>query len=66
MARWPNRLEGADRAAARTVLADRYHAGDSIRGLATTTGRSYGQIRALLLEEGVRLRPRGRRRIGAN
>lgn len=52
-------LGGTERARLRTHIAERYRAGDSIRGLATHTARSYGFIRRLLLEADVTLRPRG-------
>jgi hypothetical protein len=53
------RLHGADRTQTAEQLADRYLTGDTIQGLASTTGRSYGTVRTLLLEAGVKLRPRG-------
>jgi hypothetical protein len=42
-----------------TDLKKRYDAGESIRSLATATGRSYGFIHRLLTENGVTLRGRG-------
>lgn len=53
-------LIGTDRTRLRADIADRYRAGDSIRGLAAHTGRSYSTVRRLLLEAGVRLRRPGR------
>ena len=53
------RLTGADRTAAANQLATSYRAGASIRHLAAETGRSYWQVRTLLLQAGVVLRPRG-------
>lgn len=48
---------------ARTQLAaqyaKRYAAGESIRSLAATSGRSYGFVQTLLREAGVNARPRG-------
>jgi predicted transcriptional regulator len=40
-------------------LVARYRAGDSIRELAASTGRSYGFVHRLLSEAGVELRGRG-------
>jgi hypothetical protein len=40
-------------------LRQQYETGISIRGLATTCGRSYGFVRKLLVEAGATLRPRG-------
>lgn len=49
------RPTGAD---AREVVR-RYRAGATLRALAAETGCSYGTIRAVVLDAGVRLRPRG-------
>jgi hypothetical protein len=57
-------LTGAERIRVRQQLADRYRAGDTIQGLAASTGRSYGAVRDLLLEARVTLRPRGPVRVG--
>ena len=38
---------------------ERYEAGESIRSLASSTGRSYGFIHRILTEMGVTLRSRG-------
>jgi len=53
------RVTGEDRSKLATDLAQRYDAGESIRSLATSTGRSYGFIHRLLTENGVSLRGRG-------
>ncbi len=53
------RVTGADRISMATDLKTRYDAGESIRSLATATGRSYGFIHRLLTETGVTLRGRG-------
>ena len=50
---------GPERARIAARLQQRYEAGATIRGLATETGRSFGWVRTLLLEEGVVLRTRG-------
>ena len=53
------RVTGADRSKLATDLRARYDAGESIRSLATATGRSYGFIHRILTETGVVLRGRG-------
>ena len=53
------RVTGADRSKLATDLKQRYDAGESIRALASTTGRSYGFIHRILTETGVTLRGRG-------
>ena len=53
------RVTGADRSKLATDLRARYDAGESIRSLATATGRSYGFIHRILTETGVALRGRG-------
>jgi hypothetical protein len=53
------RVTGADRDKLATDLKARYNAGESIRSLATATGRSYGFIHRILTETGVTLRGRG-------
>ena len=53
------RVTGADRSKLATDLRQRYDAGESIRALASTTGRSYGFIHRILTETGVTLRGRG-------
>lgn len=53
------RVTGEDRSKLATNLKARYDAGESIRSLATATGRSYGFIHRILTETGVALRGRG-------
>lgn len=53
------RLAGTDRTRVRRGAVARYEDGASIRVLAEGVGRSYGFMRALLLEAGVTLRSRG-------
>ena len=53
------RVTGEDRDRLATDLKNRYDAGESIRSLATSTGRSYGFIHRMLTETGVALRGRG-------
>jgi helix-turn-helix protein len=53
------RVTGEDRSRLATDLRNRYDAGESIRSLATSTGRSYGFIHRILTETGVALRGRG-------
>jgi hypothetical protein len=53
------RVTGSDRSELATDLKDRYAAGESIRSLAASTGRSYGFIHRILTESGVALRGRG-------
>ncbi|HEY1622268.1 MAG TPA: helix-turn-helix domain-containing protein [Streptosporangiaceae bacterium] len=53
------RVTGEDRNRLATDLKNRYDAGESIRSLATSTGRSYGFIHRILTETGVALRGRG-------
>ncbi len=53
------RVTGTDRSNLATDLKKRYDAGESIRSLATSTGRSYGFIHRILTETGVTLRGRG-------
>lgn len=53
------RVTGADRDKLASELKKRYTAGESIRSLAASTGRSYGFVHRLLTESGVRLRGRG-------
>jgi hypothetical protein len=54
-----SRVTGADRSKLASDLKNRYAAGESIRSLATATGRSYGFIHRILTETGVALRGRG-------
>ena len=53
------RVTGADREKLAGDLKKRYDAGESIRALAASTGRSYGFIHRILSESGVTLRGRG-------
>ena len=53
------RVTGADRSKLASDLQKRYSAGESIRALAASTGRSYGFIHRILAESGVALRSRG-------
>ncbi len=53
------RVTGPDRSKLATDLKTRYDAGESIRALASATGRSYGFIHRILTETGVTLRGRG-------
>jgi hypothetical protein len=53
------RVTGTDRSKLAADLKSRYDAGESIRSLATATGRSYGFIHRILTENGVELRGRG-------
>ena len=53
------RVTGADRAKLASDLKKRYDGGESIRSLASSTGRSYGFVHRILSESGVSLRGRG-------
>ena len=53
------RVIGVDRSRLGKLLGKRYDAGESIRSLAASTGRSYGFVHRLLRETGVELRRRG-------
>ena len=53
------RVTGADRSKLAADLKNRYDAGESIRSLAASTGRSYGFVHRMLSETGVKLRGRG-------
>jgi len=53
------RVTGQDRNRLATDLRKRYDAGESIRALASSTGRSYGFVHRILTETGVELRGRG-------
>lgn len=57
------RIVGARRETLAKKLVERYGQGESIRSLATSTGRSYGFVYRVLTECGVQLRPRGGVRI---
>ena len=53
------RVTGTDRSKLASDLKARYDAGESIRSLAASTGRSYGFVHRILSESGVKLRGRG-------
>jgi hypothetical protein len=53
------RVTGADRTKLAAELKKKYNAGESIRSLASSTGRSYGFVHRILTENGVSLRGRG-------
>ncbi|GAA1760694.1 MULTISPECIES: helix-turn-helix domain-containing protein [Luedemannella] len=53
------RIVGAERTTLAKDLVKRYTAGESIRALAASTGRSYGFVHRVLTESGVQLRQRG-------
>lgn len=53
------RVTGEDRDTLASDLRKRYEAGDSIRLLAESTGRSYGFVHRILNESGATLRGRG-------
>jgi Helix-turn-helix domain len=53
------RVTGPDRSKLATDLKTRYDSGESIRALASATGRSYGFVHRILTETGVTLRGRG-------
>ncbi len=59
------RISGDERTALIAELRDRYIAGESIRSLSLSTGRSYGFIHRLLVESDVDLRGRGGNTRGA-
>ncbi|GGP55632.1 helix-turn-helix domain-containing protein [Streptomyces abikoensis] len=52
-------LKGRARRELAAQLVREYQAGATVRALAGEMGRSYTLARALLLEAGVRMRPRG-------
>jgi hypothetical protein len=53
------RIVGAERQTLAKDLVRRYTNGESIRALASSTGRSYGFVHRVLTESGVQLRQRG-------
>ena len=53
------RIVGAERATLAKDLVKRYTNGESIRALASSTGRSYGFVHRVLTESGVQRRQRG-------
>ena len=54
-----SRVTGAERDKLATDLRKKYDAGQSIRTLAETSGRSYGFVHRMLSESGATLRGRG-------
>jgi hypothetical protein len=54
-----SRVTGAERDKLATDLRKKYDAGQSIRTLAETSGRSYGFVHRILSESGATLRGRG-------
>lgn len=53
------RIVGVERQTLAKDLVKRYTSGESIRALASATGRSYGFVHRVLTESGVQLRQRG-------
>lgn len=53
------RITGSERTKLAGDLKKRYAAGESIRALAASTGRSYGFVHRILSESGTKLRGRG-------
>ncbi|MBA3489946.1 MAG: transcriptional regulator [Longispora sp.] len=53
------RIIGAERQNLAKDLVERYTAGESIRALASSTGRSYGFVHRVLSESEIQLRQRG-------
>jgi hypothetical protein len=53
------RIVGAERQTLTKDLVQRYTAGESLRALATSTGRSYGFIHRIITESGTQLRQHG-------
>jgi len=53
------RITGADRDKVAAELRKQYYAGQSIREIAASTGRSYGFVHRALSETGTVLRGRG-------
>jgi hypothetical protein len=60
-----SRITGEQRQALGAELAQRYSAGESIRSIAESTGRSFGFVHGLVKEAGVTLRGRGGATRGA-
>lgn len=54
-----SRITGPQRAELVAQLGQRYAAGESIRAIAESTGRSFGFVHGLVKESGVDLRSRG-------
>lgn len=57
-----NRLRGQEREALRAVAVERYVAGETLKVIGDSVGRSALLVRALLLEAGVEIRPKSYRR----
>lgn len=53
------RVTGEDRSSMAAELKSKYEAGESIRVLAESSGRSYGFVHRILSESGATLRGRG-------
>ncbi|WP_163505730.1 helix-turn-helix domain-containing protein [Fodinicola acaciae] len=53
------RITGDERSTLAKDLTRRYESGESIRSLASSTGRSYGFVHRILSESGTTLRGRG-------
>lgn len=53
------RITGDERSTLAKDLTRRYDSGESIRSLASSTGRSYGFVHRILSESGTTLRGRG-------
>jgi len=54
-----SRVSGSERSSLAKDLKKRYEAGESIRVLAQSSGRSYGFVHRILTESGATLRGRG-------
>jgi len=54
-----SRVTGGERDRLAADLRRKYDGGESIRALASSTGRSYGFVHRMLSESGVTLRGRG-------
>lgn len=54
-----SRVTGGDRDRLASDLKKRYDSGESIRALASDSGRSYGFVHRILSESGTALRGRG-------
>lgn len=54
-----SRITGVERDRLATDLKRKYDAGQSIRALSASTGRSYGFVHRMLSENGATLRGRG-------
>ncbi len=54
-----SRVTGEDRVDLATQVTGHYDAGKSIRAIAAATGRSYGFVHRVLVENGATMRSRG-------